>query len=55
MQVGFKLLAADVKIASRLGRRVLQGKNLSRYATPAVECMRLFHVYSIRHAIMLSE
>lgn len=28
--VGFKLLAADVKIASRLVKRVLQGKNLSR-------------------------
>ncbi|KAL3144484.1 hypothetical protein ABBQ32_004224 [Trebouxia sp. C0010 RCD-2024] len=28
--VGFKLLAADVKIASRLVRRVLQGKNLTR-------------------------
>ena len=30
LQVGFKLLAADVKIASRLVRRVLQGKNLTR-------------------------
>ncbi len=30
MQVGFKLLAADVKIASRLVHRVLHGKSLSR-------------------------
>jgi len=33
VQVGFKLLAADVKIASRLVKRVLQGKNLSRYCS----------------------
>lgn len=32
MQVGFKLLAADIRIASRLIRRVLQGKSLTRCA-----------------------
>ena len=30
MQVGFKLLAADVKFASRLVHRVLHGKSLGR-------------------------
>ena len=31
LQVGFKLLAADVKIASRLAHKVLHGKNLTRW------------------------
>lgn len=38
LQVGFKLLAADVKIASRLVKRVLQGKNLTRYCSSSC-CM----------------
>ncbi len=44
VQVGFKLLAADVKIASRLVKRVLQGKNLSRYCS-SLCCM--YAAYSL--------
>ena len=58
-QVGFKLLAADVKIASRLVRRVLQGKNLSRYGIKdthnIVYCLHWTHSERLRQVACMTQ